>query len=100
MLKSHFLIFCVMLVFSPGAFAQEPKLKLASDSLRKSKFACEDCGNENRFFSMAIRFKMDDPPKTAPWPAANGAPSIARAESRARKSRSARCLYLWRCTVR
>lgn len=75
----------------------------ATDSLRKSKFVCENCGEENGIFSVVIHFKMDDPPKaaSAPCPTADERPPAgAHAPLSARKSRSARCLYLWRCAAR
>lgn len=70
-------------------------IQAASDSLRKSKFACENCSEETTFFSVAVRFKMDDPPKTAPAPC-----PVADATRNPRKGRSARCFYLWRCAAR
>ncbi|HKF21432.1 MAG TPA: energy transducer TonB [Candidatus Angelobacter sp.] len=70
-------------------------IQAASDSLRKSKFACENCSEESTFFSVAIRFKMDDPPKPVPQPG-----PVADASRSAPKRRSARCLYLWRCAAR
>jgi len=75
-------------------------IQAASDSLRKSKFACENCSEETTFFSVAVRFKMDDPPKTAqaPCPVADERPPAAKRS--AQKTRSLRCLYLWRCAAR
>lgn len=76
-------------------------VQAADDSLRRSKFACENCGEGSAFFSLVIRFKMDDPPRatSAPCPATNeGSPTGTGAA--ARKRRVARCLYLWRCAAR
>jgi TonB family protein len=75
-------------------------IQAASESLRASKFTCEDCGEENGVFSVVIRFKMADPPKLVSQPslASNeGSPAGARAQISTRRRRSARCLYLWRC---
>jgi TonB family protein len=78
-------------------------IRAAVESLRKSKFMCENCGEESGIFSVVIRFKMDDPPKaaSAPCPVADERPPAGmRALSSSGKSRSARCLYLWRCAAR
>jgi Gram-negative bacterial TonB protein C-terminal len=77
-------------------------IQAATESLRESKFACENCGEENRIFSVVIRFKMVDPPKPVSQPCVtlNEAPPTAgRAQISTRKRRSARCLYLWRCAT-
>jgi len=74
-------------------------VQAASDSVKGSKFLCENCREETTVFSLVIRFKMDDPAKAAPTPCpvADERPQSA---SSVRRTRSARCLYLWRCAAR
>jgi hypothetical protein len=74
-------------------------IQAASDSLKASKFLCENCSEKTAFFSVVIRFKMGDPPGAVPGtgPVVNENPRAATI--RPRRARSARCFYLWRCAA-
>lgn len=69
----------------------------ATDCLRRSKFICEGCGTENHVFSARFIFKMGD------LSAGPGGPlpiiPIRPDPLPVRRTRSAKCLYLWKCSA-
>lgn len=74
-------------------------VQAATESLRASKFVCQNCDGKNAVFNVFYRFKIDDPPPANRCSDAfgNAVDCEVRAPVPTRKLRSAHCLYLWKC---
>jgi hypothetical protein len=72
-----------------NAVGQPILVQAARDAIEHSIVRCDGCGQEAHTFVVVYKFKIDDPPPEPPPP-----PVAAKAPQ---KTRSIRCIYLWRC---
>jgi Gram-negative bacterial TonB protein C-terminal len=72
-------------------------IRAATESLQLSKPICQDCGADNGVFFVRFLFKIPDPPQSHGSAAANELLRLPMDPLPRRKTRSARCLYLWKC---
>lgn len=69
----------------------------AVESLILSKLVCESCGDKNAMFTVLYRFTMPETPRPATCEEGNPVACLAGRQAATRRTRSARCLYLWKC---